>query len=218
MDDSVDPVAAVMFFEDPKDLGEVLQLALDVFLTNGDPSGPRVLLEHLEVTQKVEFWFTNPDLSYSGLAVRPRITQGSYRLCLEALFRSATSKSGQEREVIAQTVGKPSRLTGETARSKLLEQCPEGTVEDDLEIWTVGDNPLSDVALAHIMGWKSALVKTGIWDGSMEPEFEHTIRTDSFAVLLDELMPTTSLSNGKKSQLNVENKLSDGSLHQNVIR
>ena len=64
-------------------------------------------------------------------------------------------------------MGKPTQLTGKTALLKLLQQCGPNTTEQDLEIWTVGDNPFSDVALANNMGWNSALVKSGIWTGDL---------------------------------------------------
>ncbi|KAL3803800.1 hypothetical protein HJC23_003962 [Cyclotella cryptica] len=209
VDDSDDPVKAILFFEDPEDLGEALQLMMDVLLTNGNPSGPRVLLNG-EVKQEVEVWFTNPDLVYSGLAQHPRLTQGSYRLCLEALIQSATAAAGCTtshyslhstaddlqsasnvgRRLQAATVGKPTRLTGKTAVSKLLQQCDATTTEEDLEIWTVGDNPYSDVALANNMGWSSALVRTGIWDGDvslLNGSARPTRVVDSFGALLQEL-------------------------------
>jgi len=159
-DDENNPVRAIVVFEDAEDLGEALQLCLDVLLTNGNPCGPRVLIKDEDSEQKVEVWFTNPDLTYAGLARHPRLTQGSYRLCLETLFESATSSTStsysvpstrtrKERRLKAMTVGKPTRLTGETALSKLLAQCPDGTTQDDITVYTVGDNPYADVALAN---------------------------------------------------------------------
>mmetsp|Transcript_13058 Transcript_13058/g.23607 ORF Transcript_13058/g.23607 Transcript_13058/m.23607 type:complete len:357 (-) Transcript_13058:49-1119(-) len=209
IDDADDPVRAILFFEDPEDLGEALQLCLDVLLTNGNPSGPRVLIENEEAKQEVEVWFTNPDLVYSGLATHPRVTQGSYRLCLETLYHSATSSTSTSyysskksleqkptknkgRTLHATTVGKPTPLTGKTALSKLLAQCPPNTTEQDLEIWTVGDNPYSDVALAHTMGWKSALVRTGIWNGDVADLEKGDVRPDkvedSFALVAKGLL------------------------------
>lgn len=208
VDDVDDPVKAILVFEDPEDLGESLQLCLDVLLTNGNPSGPRVLIEDEDAKQEVEVWFTNPDLVYSGLARHPRLTQGSHRLCLEALYHSATSSASTSyfsstksdrmqttnkgRTLHATTVGKPTYLTGKTALTKLLGQCPPNTAEPDLEIWTCGDNPYSDVALAKTMGWDSALVRTGIWDGdisNLEKECKPTRVEDSFAVFLKALLP-----------------------------
>ena len=199
VDDSDDPVKAILVFEDPEDLGEALQLMVDILMTNGDPSGPRVLLD-LEVKQEVEVWFSNPDLVYSSLARHPRLTQGSYRLCLEALFQCATSpstasytsetRSNQGRLLKATTVGKPTELTGKTALLKLLQQCGPNASEQDLEIWTVGDNPFSDVALANNMGWNSALVKSGIWTGDLsilEGSAVPTKIVDCLEVLLVEL-------------------------------
>ena len=52
-DDKDDPVKAILFFEDSEDLGEALQLCLDVLLTNGNPSGPRVLVDNKDTTQEV---------------------------------------------------------------------------------------------------------------------------------------------------------------------
>ena len=211
-DDKDDPVKAILFFEDSEDLGEALQLCLDVLLTNGNPSGPRVLVDDKDTKQEVEVWFTNPDLVYSGLATHPRLTQGSFRMCLETLFVSATSSTSTSyystkpkqktatainnggRTLHATTVGKPTFLTGKTALAKLLAQCPENTTEKELEIWTVGDTPYSDVALAHTMGWKSALVKTGIWNGDDTSDLEKegvmpTKVEDSFASFLSGLIP-----------------------------
>lgn len=209
VDDADDPVKAILFFEDPADLGEALQLCVDVLLTNGNPSGPRVLVDDAEARQEVEVWFTNPDMVYSGLAAHPRLTQGSYRLCLETLYRSATSAAftsyhssnksehkatiNNGRTLRATTVGKPTPLTGKTALFKLLAQCPPNVVEQDLDIWTVGDNPSSDVALARTMGWSSALVRTGIWNGDLSDLEKEgvgpTIVTDSFAMVAERLLP-----------------------------
>jgi hypothetical protein len=96
-------------------------------------------------------------------------------MCLETLFASAT---GGARALQARQLGKPSRETGECARALLMAQCDVSRRDtsrpdvagEDVEIWTVGDNPLSDVALAHTMGWNSALVRTGVWDGTSAPE------------------------------------------------
>jgi len=213
LDDDDGPVKAVLFFEDPEDLGEALQVVLDVILTNGDPSGKRVLVEDSTVEQEVEVWFTNPDLVYSGLATNPRLTQGSYRLCLETLFQCATSSTSTsyysmqhsessttseqtrtpKRKLISNTVGKPTPLTGRTALNKILSQCTNNTTEEDLEIWTVGDNPFSDVALALMMGWNAGLVKTGIWDGDVKSlEKENAVPTrivDDVGVLIGQLLP-----------------------------
>ena len=208
IDDTDDPVKAILIFEDAEDLGESLQLCLDVLLTNGNPSGPRVLVDDEDAKQEVEVWFTNPDLVYSGLAVHPRLTQGSYRMCLETLYQSATSPStstsyyslkpkqtkdqDQGRTLIASTVGKPTPLTGKTALSKLLAQCSSNVTEQDLEIWTVGDNPYSDVSLAHTMGWNSCLVRTGIWKGEDVSDLVNIVPTkveDSFASFLSRLLP-----------------------------
>eukprot|EP00580_Thalassiosira_gravida_P016975 CAMPEP_0201665202 /NCGR_PEP_ID=MMETSP0494-20130426/6425_1 /ASSEMBLY_ACC=CAM_ASM_000839 /TAXON_ID=420259 /ORGANISM="Thalassiosira gravida, Strain GMp14c1" /LENGTH=355 /DNA_ID=CAMNT_0048144113 /DNA_START=64 /DNA_END=1131 /DNA_ORIENTATION=- len=208
-DDVDDPVRAILFFEDPEDLGESLQLCLDALLTNGNPSGPRTLIDDEDAKQEVEVWFTNPDLVYSGLARHPRVTQGSYRLCLEALYHSATSSTSTSyyssnnsdqnqtinkgRTLHATTVGKPTPLTGKTALTKLLAQCPPNTTERDLEIWTAGDNPYSDVALAHTMGWNSALVRTGIWNGDALDLEKGGVRPtrvdDSFAFVVEALLP-----------------------------
>eukprot|EP01082_Thalassiosira_pseudonana_P007422 g6930.t1 g6930 contig23:1507484-1508508(+) len=206
-DDADDPVKAVLFFEDPEDLGETLQLVLDVLLTNGNPSGPRVLLTDENAQQEVEVWFTNPDLVYSGLANHPRLTQGSYRMCLETLFRSVTSSTSTSyysaskdseamhkrgRTLHATTCGKPTTLTGKTALDKLLRQCPQNTREQDLEIWAVGDNPYSDVALANTMKWNGCLVRTGIWDGDesrLDSIAQPAKVIDSFGKLLKQLIP-----------------------------
>jgi hypothetical protein len=77
-DDIDDLVRAILFFEDLEDLGEPLQLCLDVLLTNGNPSGPWTLIDDEDAKQEVEVWFTNPDLVYLSLARHPQVMQGLY--------------------------------------------------------------------------------------------------------------------------------------------
>jgi ribonucleotide monophosphatase NagD (HAD superfamily) len=157
----------------------------------------------------VEVWFTNPDLVYLSLARHPQVMQGLYWLCPEALYHSVTSSTStsyyssnnsDKKQTINKgwtlqttTVGKPTPLTGKTALTKLLAQCPPNTTERDLEIWTAGDNPYSDVALAHTMGWNSALVRTGIWNGDTLDLEKRGVRPtrveDSFAFVVEALLP-----------------------------
>ena len=138
-------------------------------------------------------------------------------MCLETLFVSATSSTStsyystkpkhnkattinnEGRTLHATTVGKPTFLTGKTALAKLLAQCPDNTTEKELEIWTVGDNPYSDVALAHTMGWKSALLRLGygmemihfrFGEGRRKEEGVMPAKVeDSFASFLSGLIP-----------------------------
>ncbi len=111
---------------------------------------------------------------------------------IESSTKSETSHI-RKRQLISNTVGKPTPLTGRTALNKLLSQCPVNTTDEELEIWTVGDNPFSDVALALTMGWNSGLVRTGIWDGHVESlEKENVVPTrivDDVGVLVGQLLP-----------------------------
>ena len=65
-------------------------------------------------------------------------------------------------------------------------------MEQDLEIWAVGDNPYSDVALANTMKWNGCLVRTGIWDGDesrLDSIAQPAKVIDSFGKLLKQLIP-----------------------------
>eukprot|EP00698_Gefionella_okellyi_P003336 TRINITY_DN13106_c0_g1_i1.p1 TRINITY_DN13106_c0_g1~~TRINITY_DN13106_c0_g1_i1.p1 ORF type:complete len:339 (+),score=40.45 TRINITY_DN13106_c0_g1_i1:162-1178(+) len=153
-----DPIAAILVLEDPHDWHAALQVSLDLLETTGVVGGPAVC------EQQVQIHFSNPDFVYASLHSRPRITQGAFKLCIEAIYQQATGRqlqSTQYGKPCAGTYGYAERLLRQTARN----MCGR----DDLSaIYMIGDNPLSDIRGANWAGepWISILVRTGVFQSS----------------------------------------------------
>ena len=75
--------------------------------------------------------------------------------------------------------GKPHRLTYEYAHELLAEQMPRPNASASASVWMVGDNTESDIAGANGFGWKSALVRTGVYrDAHGTPNHTPTVLVD----------------------------------------
>jgi len=72
--------------------------------------------------------------------------------------------------------GKPSSLTYDFLKTMLRDHpdCQGGLSN----IYMVGDNPASDIAGANGAGWKSILVRTGVYRGHREPSAKPTVILD----------------------------------------
>ena len=149
------PIAAVLVFSEPKDWHASLQILLDVLTSvDGEPVEARGGGPSSE--QAVKLIFSNPDVSYPASHSVPRLTQGAFRICLEALYHRATG-----RRLVSTCCGKPMPTVFECARQSLGAQSGNGSPFD--AIYMIGDNPRSDIKGANAMGvpWVSVLVKTG---------------------------------------------------------
>lgn len=104
------------------------------------------------------------DFVYAAHNVRPRITQGAFRMCIQTLYKHAT---GRELEYVQ--YGKPSAGTFAYAESMLRaqQQLLRQTQDKFDTIYMIGDNPLSDIQGANEAGepWFSILVRTGVFQG-----------------------------------------------------
>ncbi len=62
-------------------------------------------------------------------------------------------------------------------------------------VWMIGDNPASDIAGANAFGWKSALVRTGVYrDVEGPPAHAPTILVDDVEVAVQEAIRLESLA------------------------
>ena len=109
----------------------------------------------------------------------PRFGQGAFQEAVKAVYEAT---SGRPLEAI--TFGKPQRLTYEYADALLRERMAFENAntqsQGDVSVWMVGDNPASDIAGANGFGWKSALVRTGVYrDQDGPPKHKPTILVDN---------------------------------------
>lgn len=145
------PIAAAFVFHDPLDWGLDFQVLLDVIYDNDG------------CKQAIPFYACNADLVYNTDYPQPRITQGAFLEAFRHLYELTT---GSSLEILL--CGKPFTLTSRLAETVLAKEAALLGVEAPKPetIYAVGDNPRSDVRGARNAGWRSFLVKTGVWTDS----------------------------------------------------
>lgn len=146
------PYAAVVLLEMPANWGETIQVLVDV--VRGDGQIGR------DCVQTIPFHCGNPDFDYKDVHSVPRMTLGAFRAALDALYEKATGRT-----LIYTLHGKPFPATYELALENFKQQTRSEALPE--RIICVGDNPVSDIQGANNMGgcFKSALVRTGVWQG-----------------------------------------------------
>eukprot|EP00162_Nutomonas_longa_P004934 comp15634_c0_seq1/m.24048 comp15634_c0_seq1/g.24048 ORF comp15634_c0_seq1/g.24048 comp15634_c0_seq1/m.24048 type:complete len:355 (+) comp15634_c0_seq1:54-1118(+) len=163
------PFDAVFIFQEPTDYHEDLQVIIDIVRFHGRPPTTREewldwcrreKAGEIDPTQRVEVFFANPDLDYQALHPVPRMTMGSFMLCLDTLFKAHTGRT-----LVAVPFGKPVAATYEYVQRVLTQLCPPGRKIE--RIFAVGDNPKSDIRGCNSMGkgWEGILVRTGVFQG-----------------------------------------------------
>ncbi|KAF9361711.1 hypothetical protein BGX26_000066 [Mortierella sp. AD094] len=157
------PIDAVMVFHDSGDWGRDLQLCLDALASKGGALGTIKDSADLHSTkQSVPIYFSNPDIVWSNEYPVPRFGQGTFRVCLEKIYKSLTNQ-----DLEYTSFGKPMANTYKYADELLgriapLPIGPNGQ-PSKRTVYAIGDNPYSDIAGANAHGWDSVLVKTGVY-------------------------------------------------------
>ncbi|POM80514.1 TIGR01456 family HAD hydrolase [Phytophthora palmivora] len=162
-----EPIEAIIVMHDPINWAPEIQVAVDV-LIGGDPPG-----SGRPSGKQTPLFVSNDDFIFSGAYAFPRFAQGAFTRCLKLLYEDLT---GRKLEVT--NYGKPHKVTYNYAE-RLLNTI-SGQSEPLKHMYGIGDNPLSDIQGANNAGdeWTSVLVRTGIYDGSKDPEHEADVIVD----------------------------------------
>ncbi|KAF9112028.1 hypothetical protein BGX27_004113 [Mortierella sp. AM989] len=157
------PIDAVMVFHDSVDWGRDLQLCLDALASKGGALGTiKDSADLHSTTQSVPIYFSNPDIVWSNEYPVPRFGQGTFKICLEKIYKAMTNQ-----ELVYTTFGKPMSNTYKYADTLLnmLAPLPIGPNGQPTKrtVYAIGDNPYSDIAGANAHGWDSVLVRTGVF-------------------------------------------------------
>lgn len=90
------------------------------------------------------------------------MSQGTFRLGLEAMYKSITGV-----ELERTIYGKPERATYTYADEVLSSWMEEIHADKVLpqNVYMIGDNPQSDIIGGNMYGWNTCLVKTGVHTG-----------------------------------------------------
>ncbi|OWZ20574.1 HAD hydrolase protein [Phytophthora megakarya] len=156
-----EPIGAIIVMHDPINWAPEIQVAVDV-LIGGDPPG-----SGRPSGKQTPLFVSNDDFTFSGAYPFPRFAQGAFTRCLKLLYEDLT---GRKLEVT--NYGKPHEVTYNYAK-RLLNTI--SAHPDRLRhMYGIGDNPLSDIQGANNAGdeWTSILVRTGIYDGTKDPEHD----------------------------------------------
>lgn len=136
-------IKAIFVLHDPNQWYRDLQITLDVLTASDDPP---------------PIYFSNPDIVFSSLHAVPRLAQGAYRVCLQALYHELT---GEPLDCIL--YGKPELVTYRYAETLLQRRAQALGYNNVHRYYMIGDNPAADIRGANRAGqqWTSILVKSG---------------------------------------------------------
>ncbi|RFU32174.1 hypothetical protein B7463_g4184, partial [Scytalidium lignicola] len=150
---------AILVFSDSRDYATDLQLIMDLLQSENGILGTRAKDPK---TQSLPIYFSQGDLLCPTEHPYPRMSQGTFRIALEAIYKSIT-----DHELERVVYGKPELATYKYADEVLTSWMGELHGEDRLpeNIYMVGDNPQSDIVGGNMYGWNTCLVKTGVYQG-----------------------------------------------------
>eukprot|EP00826_Nyctotherus_ovalis_P056728 TRINITY_DN771_c0_g1_i1.p1 TRINITY_DN771_c0_g1~~TRINITY_DN771_c0_g1_i1.p1 ORF type:complete len:379 (+),score=88.48 TRINITY_DN771_c0_g1_i1:68-1204(+) len=149
------PIKALFYLSDPTMWEENLQITCDLLISkDGIPGSVRAKND----PQFVKLYLTNPDIVFADAFSLPRIAQGSFFICLDAVF-----KRQYEMPIEYTFYGKPTANTFKFAERVLRERY--GEHYELSTFYMVGDNPEGDIKGANMNNWQSILVKTGLFKG-----------------------------------------------------
>ncbi|CAO3651174.1 unnamed protein product [Cunninghamella echinulata] len=163
LDFSKTPIEAVMVFHDSYDWGRDIQVILDAVCCQDGIIGT---VKPDFSTQTMPLYFSNNDLIWSNDFTAARLGQGAFKQATEKLYSAVTEGS----KLTSTSFGKPHAATYTYAEKTILDQFRKLYQLDRLtlpkqKVYAVGDNPHADVKGANGYGWKSILVKTGVFRG-----------------------------------------------------
>ncbi|WWC71613.1 TIGR01456 family HAD hydrolase [Kwoniella pini CBS 10737] len=170
--------AAALVMHDTHDWGRDITLILDLLSSNKGIFGTRKKgYDKSNFKGDVELIFSNADVEWRSDWPIPRLGQGAFRLSIENIYKSIT---GLNLPFIQ--FGKPFKSTydfSELMLRRYLKQVNRNS-NGELNVYMVGDNPLSDIDGANRHGWSSILVRTGVFnDNNGElPSHKPTIISD----------------------------------------
>ncbi|KAI1776466.1 HAD-like domain-containing protein [Hypoxylon cercidicola] len=157
-------IEAIMVFSDSRDYATDMQIIMDLLQSENGRLGTRA---KDPVSQRIPIYFSQGDLLCPTEHWTPRMSQGAFRIGLEAMYKALTG-TDLERVVY----GKPETATYKYADEVLTSWMDQLHGEEKLpeNIYMVGDNPASDIVGGNMYGWNTCLVRTGVFQGGDNDE------------------------------------------------
>ncbi|KXX79087.1 Cat eye syndrome critical region protein 5 [Madurella mycetomatis] len=157
-------IDAIMVFSDSRDYATDMQIIVDLLRSENGRLGT---IAKDPVLQRIPIYFSQGDMLCPTEHPIPRMSQGAFRIGLEAMYKALT---GLELERVV--YGKPELATYKYADEVIAswmdmlhgeERVPEN-------IYMIGDNPASDIIGGNMYGWNTCLVRTGVFQGGENDE------------------------------------------------
>jgi HAD superfamily hydrolase (TIGR01456 family) len=150
-------IDAIMVFSDSRDYATDIQIIMDLLRSENGRFGT---MAKDPVSQRIPIYFSQGDMLCPTEHPFPRMSQGAFRIGLEAMYKSLT---GVDLERVV--YGKP-----ELATYKYADEVIASWMETIHNIYMIGDNPASDIIGGNMYGWNTCLVRTGVFQGGDNDE------------------------------------------------
>ena len=152
-------IDAIMVFSDSRDYATDMQIIMDLLQSEDGRFGTRA---KDPVSQRIPIYFSQGDLLCPTEHPYPRMSQGAFRIGLEAMYKALT---GVDLERVV--YGKPELATYKYADEVIASWMETIHSDEKLpkNIYMIGDNPASDIIGGNMYGWNTCLVRTGVYQG-----------------------------------------------------
>ena len=149
------PISACFSFHDVLESEEAGQLFTDLCISKDGVPGS--VLDPLE-KQFVKCYISSVDLVWVNDFSLKRFGQGVFKIYFENVFKQC-----YHRDPEINIYGKPSENTYKYWKSVIDQKAKDQGYEIS-NYYMIGDNPAADIRGANNFGWKSILVKTGVFN------------------------------------------------------
>jgi HAD superfamily hydrolase (TIGR01456 family) len=152
-------IDAIMVFSDSRDYATDMQIIIDLLRSENGRFGT---VAKDPVSQRIPIYFSQGDMLCPTEHPIPRMSQGTFRIGLEAMYKALT---GEDLERVV--YGKPELATYKYADEVITSWMEQIHNDEKLpaNVYMVGDNPASDIVGGNMYGWNTCLVRTGVFQG-----------------------------------------------------
>ena len=157
-------IDAILVFSDSRDYATDMQIIMDLLRSENGRFGTTA---KDPVSQRIPIYFSQGDLLCPTEHPIPRMSQGAFRIGLEAMYKALT---GVELERVV--YGKPELATYKYADEVIASwmESLHGAERVPENVYMIGDNPASDIVGGNMYGWNTCLVRTGVFQGGDNDE------------------------------------------------
>jgi len=157
-------IDAILVFSDSRDYATDMQIIVDLLRSENGRYGT---IAADPVSQRIPIYFSQGDLLCPTEHPIPRMSQGAFRIGLEAMYKALT---GVELERVV--YGKPELATYKYADEVIASWMDQLHGEERVpqNVYMIGDNPASDIVGGNMYGWNTCLVRTGVFQGGDNDE------------------------------------------------